>query len=116
VGAFCRHVSIYDALEQLSDVYKRESKDRYTYIDGSSSNGLVIYSGAFAYSNHSTDLACGQTCNAFDLLRIHKFGHLDDNAKDGTPTHRMPSFTAMAEYCREFESVKIRTDIRRTGY
>ena len=107
VGAFCRHVSIYDALEQLSDVYKRESKDRYTYIDGSSSNGLVIYSGAFAYSNHSTDPACGQTCNAFDLLRIHKFGHLDDNAKHGTPTHRMPSFTAMAEYCREFESVKI---------
>jgi len=107
VGAFCRHVSIYDALEQLSDVYKRESKDRYTYIDGSSSNGLVIYSGAFAYSNHSTDPACGQTCNAFDLLRIHKFGHLDDNAKDGTPTHRMPSFTAMAEYCREFEAVKI---------
>ena len=107
VGAFCRHVSIYDALEQLSDVYKRESKDRYTYIDGSSSKGLVIYSGAFAYSNHSTDPACGQTCNAFDLLRIHKFGHLDDNAKDGTPTHRMPSFTAMAEYCREFEAVKI---------
>jgi len=88
VGAFCRHVSIYDALEQLSDVYKRESKDRYTYIDGSSSKGLVIYSGAFAYSNHSTDPACGQTCNAFDLLRIHKFGHLDDNAKDGTPTTR----------------------------
>jgi predicted P-loop ATPase len=107
VGAFCRHVSIYDALEQLSDVYKKESKDRYTYIDGSSSKGLVIYSGAFAYSNHSTDPACGQTCNAFDLLRIHKFGHLDDNAKHGTPTHRMPSFTAMAEYCREFESVKI---------
>jgi len=43
VGAFCRHVSIYDALEQLSDVYKRESKDRYTYIDGSSSKGLVVY-------------------------------------------------------------------------
>jgi len=107
VGAFCRHVSIYDALEQLSDVYKRESKDRYTYIDGSSSNGLVIYSGAFAYSNHSTDPACGQTCNAFDLLRIHKFGPLDDNAKHGTPIHRMPSFTAMAEYCRDFESVKI---------
>ena len=107
VGAFCRHVSIYDALEQLSDVYKRESKDRYTYIDGSSSKGLVIYSGAFAYSNHSTDPACGQTCNAFDLLRIHKFGPLDDNAKHGTPIHRMPSFTAMAEYCRDFESVKI---------
>ena len=107
VGAFCRHVSIYDALEQLSDVYKRESKDRYTYIDGSSSNGLVVYNGAFSYSNHSTDPASQQTCNAFDLIRIHKFGHLDDNAKHGTPTHRMPSFTAMAEYCREFEAVKI---------
>ena len=107
VGAFCRHVSIYDALEQLSDVYKRESKDRYTYIDGSSSKGLVVYNGAFSYSNHSTDPASQQTCNAFDLIRIHKFGHLDDNAKHGTPTHRMPSFTAMAEYCREFEAVKI---------
>ena len=107
VGAFCRHISIYNALDNhLSDVYKRESKDRYTYIDGSSSKGMVVYSSKFAYSNHSTDPACGQTCNSFDLIRIHKFGDLDIDAKQGTPSHRMPSFSAMSEFAREFEEIK----------
>ena len=55
--------------------------DRYTYAAGSAAAGLVVYDGdAFAYSNHSTDPAGGRLCNAFDLVRIHKFGHLDDGA------------------------------------
>lgn len=107
VGAFCRTVSIYEALEtHLADVYRREDPDRYTYTDGSTSKGLVIYEGKFAYSHHGTDPAYGQTCNAFDLIRLHRFGHLDDEAKDGTPTHKLPSYREMTEWAREVEGVK----------
>ena len=54
VGAFCRTISIYDALDtHLKDVYKKEREDRYTFIEGTSSSGLVVYDGRFAYSNHA---------------------------------------------------------------
>lgn len=34
--------------------------------------------------------------NAFDLVRIYKFGESDLNAKEGTPPHRIPSYKAAA--------------------
>lgn len=72
--------------------------DRYTYKDGSSSSGLVVYeNGKFAYSNHATDPASGKLCNSFDLVRIHKFGDTDADAKDGTPVSKLPSYSAMCK-------------------
>lgn len=108
VGAFCRSFTIKQAIETyLKDVYRPESNGRYTYINGSTSNGVVIYDNKFAYSNHSTDPAHGQLCNAFDLVRIHKFGHLDDDATPGTPTHRLPSFREMEDMARKIPEVKV---------
>lgn len=113
VGAWCRVVGIRGVIDEyLQAVYRRETDNRYTYIDGTTSNGLVIYDDQFAYSNHSTDPAHGVLCNAFDLVRLHRFGHLDDSAKDGTPTHKLPSYKAMAEFAREREDV--RTDMIRS--
>jgi len=88
VGAFCRTYSIIDVIEKfLSDIYSPcENPNRYTYIPGSSAGGLVIYeNGDFAYSHHGTDPISGKLCNAFDLVRLHKFGELDEEAKEGTP-------------------------------
>lgn len=100
VGAFCRTYTIPEAIEKfLPDVYIRTAKDdRYTYAQGSTAAGLVVYDGeTFAYSNHSTDPASGQLCNAFDLVRIHKFGDLDDGSEDKNGKDR-PSYKAMADY------------------
>jgi hypothetical protein len=47
---------------------------RYDYIPADSSAGVVLYEGKWAYSHHATDPACGKLLNAFDLVRIHKFG------------------------------------------
>lgn len=99
VGAFCRTYGIVDVIRKfLSDVYTETAHaDRYTYAAGSSAAGLVIYEGGkFAYSNHSTDPAGGQLCNAFDLVRVHKFGELDDGHEKLTGKKR-PSYQAMAE-------------------
>lgn len=35
--------------------------------------------------------------NAFDLVRLHRFGDKDDESQPGTPTNRLPSYQAMCE-------------------
>ena len=109
VGAFCRTYSVIDVIEKyLKDVYSPcDNPNRYTYIEGSSSGGLVIYeNGDFAYSHHGTDPVSGRLCNAFDLVRLHKFGDLDIDAKDGTPVAKLPSYLAMQELATEDTEVK----------
>lgn len=102
IGAFCRAHPIEEAIGAfLSDVYAPCGEGRYTYRAGSTTGGLVLYEGRFAYSHHSTDPAGGRLCNAFDLVRIHKFGHLDEDADPGTPANKLPSFTAMADFARK---------------
>jgi len=80
IGFFCRCYSIQETIEFfLNDVYAPCGSGRYTYINGSTSAGLVTYEDVFAYSHHSTDPACSKLCNAFDLVRIHNFkGSLQD--------------------------------------
>lgn len=100
IGAFCRTYTITDVLETiLDDVYEPTGKDdRYTFVGGSTAAGLVLYDDKFAYSNHGTDPISGQLCNAFDLVRIHKFKELDEDAKEDTPINRLPSWKAMMEF------------------
>lgn len=108
IGAFCRCYSIDEAIaEFLPEVYTVCGNGRYTYAAGSSSAGLVIYEDKFAYSNHATDPAGGRLCNAFDLVRIHKFADKDEEAKDNTPTNRMPSYKAMLDFAAKDDNVKL---------
>lgn len=99
VGVFCRaYYPIEDAIgEFLRDVYAPavNHPDRYDYIPGEGSAGVVIYDHKFAYSHHATDPAGNQLCNAFDLVRVHKFGDLEDAA----------AFSAMCEFAMQQEKV-----------
>lgn len=99
IGAFCRTYDIHAAIETfLSDVYERcKGNGRYTYIKGSTAGGLVTYNDRFAYSNHATDPCSMQLCNAFDLVRIHKFHDLDLDVKPETPVNKLPSWVAMMD-------------------
>ncbi len=108
IGAFCRTYSISDAIDTFLDEAYIETKvkGRYTYAEGSTVGGLVTYEDKFAYSHHGTDPVSGILCNAFDLVRIHKFGIRDEDAKENTPVNRMPSFTAMSELASSDENVK----------
>ena len=111
VGAFCRSYDIPAAIaEFLPTVYTPCAVGgRYTYAEGSTAAGLVLYEdGKFAYSNHATDPAGGQLCNAFDLVRIHLFGARDEDAKEGTPTAKLPSYLAMTELAWKDEAVRLR--------
>lgn len=110
IGAFCRAYSMYEAIaEFLPEVYEpceELGDDRYSLIGGSTSGGLIIYDNKLAYSHHATDAASGKLCNAFDLVRLHKFGDLDDKAKADTEPTKLPSFKAMAEFSGKLAAVK----------
>ncbi|WP_313758532.1 virulence-associated E family protein [Tissierella sp.] len=109
IGAFCRTYSISEVIDKfLNEVYiPTNVEGRYTYSEGSTVGGLVVYEDKFAYSHHGTDPTSGILCNAFDLVRIHKFGIRDEEAKEGTPVNRMPSFTAMSEFASSDDNVKL---------
>ena len=100
VGAFCRTYSIEEAIRIfLPDVYQESMMpERFDYIPADSQAGVVIYEGKFAYSHHATDPACGKLLNAFDIVRIHKFGEQDDKAEEGTDSGKLPSFKAMSDF------------------
>ena len=109
VGAFCRTYSIEEAVEVfLADVYRPSvMQGRYDYVPADSQAGVVVYEGRFAYSHHATDPACGKLMNAFDMVRIHRFGELDVRASEDTEACKLPSFRAMSEFAVSDERVKL---------
>ena len=110
VGAFCRIYNIHQAIAAfLPDKYEAAEglADRYTHLGGTSTNGVIIYDdGLHLRSYHASDPCGDRMVNAFDLVRIHKFEHMDDDAKSGTPSNRLQSYKAMQGFALEDESVK----------
>lgn len=108
IGTFCRTYSVSSAIDMfLKDIYEPSVMvGRYDYIPADSSAGVILYDDKFAYSHHATDPASGRLLNAFDLVRIHKFGHLDDRAKESTPPSKLPSFINMCEFAIQDDEVK----------
>ncbi len=109
IGAFCKVFNIYEAIERfIPDSYEIcDVKDRLTFTGGSTYGGAVVYDDKFVYSHHATDPAGQMLCNAFDLVRLHKFGGLDDVAKELTPNNRLPSFSEMCKLARGIDEVNI---------
>ena len=101
VGAFCRVYDIETAMTAfLPGVYEPVDgmPGRYTFTGGSTTGGAVLYdNGKFLYSHHATDPCGGRLVNAFDLVRLHRFEELDDEATPGTLPHQLPSYRAMCE-------------------
>jgi len=110
VGAFCRRFNIYQAIDEfLPGVYEPcDVADRLTFIGGSTTAGAIVYQdGLFLYSHHATDPCSQKLVNAFDLVRLHKFGHLDIQAEVNTPVAKLPSWLAMKEW------VMVKTEVRK---
>lgn len=106
VGAFCRAYTIHAAIEAFVPTYQPcDEPNRYTYTEGSTAAGVVIYDDKFSYSHHATDPASGQLCNAWDLVRLHQFGDLDDNCDPDTPASSRLSYKAMAQMASSDEQV-----------
>lgn len=109
VGAFCKIYDIPAAMDKfLPGVYTPCDTDanRFTFTGGSTTGGAVMYEdNKFLYSHHATDPCSEKLVNSFDLVRLHCFGHLDDEVEPGTPTNRLPSYKAMCEKAAEDDDV-----------
>ena len=109
VGAFCRTYDVYSAMDKfLPGIYDPVDNDteRFTYLGGSTTGGAIIYdSGKFLFSHHATDPCSGRLVNAFDLIRLHKFGDLDDDATPDTPVGKLPSYSAMCSLALQDKDV-----------
>ncbi len=98
IGAFCRTYNIVEAMEKfIPGMYEETAiPGRYTYTGGSTTGGAVVYDGEmFLYSHHATDPCSGLLVNAFDMVRLHMYGDKDQEAKEGTPNNKLPSFVEM---------------------
>lgn len=109
IGAFCRTYGIEEAIAAfLPEVYQPSAMPgRYDYVPADSQAGVVVYEGKFAFSHHATDPACGKLMNVFDMVRIHRFGSLDNKASEETEAVKLPSFKAMSEFAVADERVKL---------
>lgn len=115
IGAFCRVYDIYRAMaDLLPGIYEPvdNDPDRFTYLNGSTTGGAIIYdNGKFLFSHHATDPCGGKLVNAADLVRLHKFGYMDDNATPDTPTNKLPSYKAFIEFAsadKEVSSLQVK--------
>lgn len=110
IGAFCRAYTIREAMAKfIPGVYTPVLGDenRFTYARGSTTGGAILYDGdLFLCSHHDTDPAGGgHEVNAFDLVRLHKFGELDSE-DELTPINKRPSYQKMVSITWADEKVR----------
>lgn len=109
VGLFCRCYDIPAAIDAfIPEVYEEcGDPNRRTYTGGSSAAGAVIYEdGNFLYSHHAHDPCGGQLVNAFDMVRLHNFGHLDTLSDKSKPITQQPSYQKMCEFASTLVEIK----------
>ena len=117
VGAFCRaYYPIQEAIDAFVPTYTPSTEPgRYTYTEGSTGGGVVIYDDKFTFSHHATDPASGRLCNAWELVRLHTFGGLDADIDPDTPASSRPSYKAMAKLATEDARVRAQLVADRTA-
>lgn len=114
IGAFCKMYNVHQLIRTfLSHLYTpTDEPHRYTYVNGSTSKGLLVFGDIHVTSFHNTDPASNQrVCNVFDLMRLHLFGGADDNPDQQMGNRK--SFKAAAEYVRNLPEVRKALNIER---
>lgn len=79
--------------------YVSAGADRWQMADAVAQAGMGEVDGSpgLYFSHHAHDPAHGRACSAFDLVRIHEYGHEDDIAAPGTPLNKLPSYERMLD-------------------
>ena len=97
VGAFNRAYEDFQLLIDTYDLPYEPDGDRWHLADARSVAGMGKIADGLVYSHHSHDPAFGIACSAFDLVRLHKFGELDEGTSPQTPVNRRKSHEAMLD-------------------
>jgi AAA domain len=106
IGEFNRAFSVSAAIQKFELPYvPTNTPDRWTYALGSRPEGAIVYDDDTKFhSHHDTDPARGQN-SAYDLVRLHRFGHLDA-AAPGAGIADRPSSEAMARFVAELPEIR----------
>lgn len=99
--------SVTDVLSELiRTAFIPEEGSRFIAADFSAIEARVI--SYLAGEKWRMDVfKSGGKINVFDLVRIHKFGELDDKADENTPASKLPSYAAMMELVNKDDKVKL---------
>lgn len=88
IGAFNRLYDMARAVKEFDLPYEKVSENRWHYIHAKSDGGVCVYPDGYVYSNHASDPVGGRALCMFDLVAMHKFLDLDEEA--GTPLNIAP--------------------------
>lgn len=98
IGAFNRAYEDWQVLiEEYELPYTPAGSDRWHLVGAASEAGMGVMSPGLVFSHHAHDPAYGQACSAFDLVRLHRFGELDEQVSPQMPVNRRPSHEAMLD-------------------
>lgn len=98
IGAFNRAYTDFATLIREYELpYEPAGADRWQLAGSAAAAGMGTVQPGLVYSHHTNDPAYGQTCSAFDLVRLHLHGELDEKVSSGTPVNRLPSNKEMLE-------------------
>ncbi|NBC29879.1 MAG: hypothetical protein GVY29_07795, partial [Spirochaetes bacterium] len=116
VGPWCNAYSIYDLIDGkdgeepiLGEFFEMAGDEhdlnRVNYIPGSGGAGCIIYDdGRFLYSHHeNSDPGANENLNSWDLVRVHLFGHLDDQMVTYDRPSERPSWKEMLKFAQKDE-------------
>lgn len=107
IGAFNRTFDIHAAITRFDLPYEpTECENRYRPVGATGPSGAVVYDDIFLYSHHESDAVSQQNVNAWDLVRLHKFGDKDGSDLDGVPVMQRPSSMAMAALAESIPEVR----------
>ncbi len=96
IGAFNRTYDIHAAIARFDLPYEpTDFENRYRPLGSTGAAGAVVYDDIFLYSHHESDAVGQQNVNAWDLVRIHKYGGQDSGCVDGVRVMQWPSSKEM---------------------
>lgn len=106
-GAFNRvYADLAKLVREYELPYEPSGENRWRLVGSRSIAGMGEVAPGFYYSFHTTDPAYGQTCTAFDLVRLHRFSSEDTDKDLEKPVNRRPSNDAMLALAADDPAVR----------
>ena len=67
------------AIEAFELPYEVDGDRRWHLVGARAVSGMAEISPGLVFSHHVSDPAWGRACSAFDLVRLHRYGELDED-------------------------------------
>lgn len=104
IGAFCRAYDIPTVIDEwIPGIFAADDPERprrLTYLEsasGMAGGAFITADGYHVVNKHNGDPFENRAANAFDLVRVYRYGHLDVDAPRDARVTDLPSYQAVLE-------------------